>query len=300
VLRPDFASTFQRAVMRVGGTIVGLLLASELVHWVPGGDWYAIALIGIFFFGMRLAGPGNLGLTAISLSGLVVVLLAINGVAPHSTLVDRSLATAIGGALALVATLFFPVWERDVVPVRLAELLAAYRAYAEVLADPTAQVDDRQRARAACRLARTNAQASVDRARAEPVTGRSAVDLGETVLANSHRVVHALMTIDSVSPAVRDAGGLAPLDQLLHEAATALLGCETALRASSPPRGVAALRPAQEQLHAALSADPTRAGGIDVAGALTDASDRLANGVDTLASEIRRQLGTRTAVTSGA
>ena len=38
--------------------------------------------------------PGNLGLTAISLSGLVVVLLAINGVAPHNTLIDRSVVTA--------------------------------------------------------------------------------------------------------------------------------------------------------------------------------------------------------------
>jgi uncharacterized membrane protein YccC len=300
VLRPDFASTFQRAVMRVVGTVLGLLLATELVHWVPGGDWYAIALIGLFFFGMRLAGPGNLGLTAISLSGLVVVLLAISGVAPHETLIDRSVATLVGGVLALVAVLFFPVWERTLVPVRLADLLAAYRGYAEVLADPEADGDDRQRARAASRLARTNAQASVDRARAEPVTGRAAVDLGETVLANSHRVVHALMTIDSVSGAVRAAGGLAPLDELLHQAGGALQACEDALRTSSPPRGVPALRPAQEELHELLSNDPARAGGIEIAGALTDASDRLANAVDTLVSEIRRQLGSRTAVTSTA
>jgi uncharacterized membrane protein YccC len=300
VLRPDFASTFQRAVMRVVGTVLGLLLATELVHWVPGGDWYAIALIGLFYFGMRLAGPGNLGLTAVSLSGLVVVLLAINGVAPHSTLVDRSVATAVGGALALVATLFFPVWERALVPTRLAELLAAYRTYVEVLADPQAGPDDRQRARAACRLARTNAQASVDRARAEPVTPRSTVDLGETVLANSHRVVHALMTVDSVSLAVREAGGLPPLDELLHEAATALRACEEALPMSSAPRGVPPLRPAQERLHAVLAQDPARAGGIEVAGALADATDRLANAVDTLVSEIRRQLGSRSPVTSSA
>ncbi|MDT4945617.1 MAG: hypothetical protein QOH14_2350, partial [Pseudonocardiales bacterium] len=39
VLRPDFASTFQRAAMRVVGTIAGLVLATALVHWVPGGEW---------------------------------------------------------------------------------------------------------------------------------------------------------------------------------------------------------------------------------------------------------------------
>ena len=38
VLRPDFASTFQRAIMRVVGTVIGLLLATELLHWIPGGE----------------------------------------------------------------------------------------------------------------------------------------------------------------------------------------------------------------------------------------------------------------------
>ena len=44
VLRPDFATTFQRAVLRVLGTVVGLVVATELLHWVPGGTWYLIAL----------------------------------------------------------------------------------------------------------------------------------------------------------------------------------------------------------------------------------------------------------------
>jgi uncharacterized membrane protein YccC len=300
VLRPDFASTFQRAIMRVIGTVVGLLLATELLHWIPGGNWYYVALIAVFYFGVRFAGPGNLGLTAVSLSGLVVVLLSISGVSAHTTLVARSSDTAIGGALALVATLFFPLWERGLVPSRLADLLTAYRAYLATLADPGSTLDERQQARAGARLARSNAQASVDRARVEPVTGRAAVELGEAVLANSHRVVHALMTIDSLRLAIQDAGGLPELDELLHQADVALAACEAAVRTSSAPRGAPTLRAAQEELHTVLTARAERVGGVETAGALADASDRLANAVDTLVSELRRQLGAPTAVPSNA
>ena len=289
VLRPDFASTFQRATMRVVGTIIGLLVATELVHWVPGGDWYRIALIALFFFGVRLAGPGNLGLIAVCLSGLVVVLLAINGVAPRETLVTRSVATAVGGGLALAATLLLPVWERGRVPVRLAELLGAYRHYLETMTDPDAVRGDRERARAAARRARTNAQASVDGARAETVLGRRSVELGETVLANSHRVVHALMTIDGIRSALRRAGRLTELDELLGQADEALLACEQALRTGGPLHAVGSLRPQQERLFARLSVEPGRVGGVETAGALADATDRLANAVDTLVGVIRRQ-----------
>jgi hypothetical protein len=39
---------------------------------------------------------------------------------------------------------------------------------------------------------------------------------------------------------------------------------------------------------------------VEIAGAVAEASDRLANAVDTLDSELRRQLGARRAVTSQA
>lgn len=285
VLRPDFATTFQRAAMRVVGTIVGLLFATALLYWaVPNSEWYSITLIGVFFFAMRLAGPANLLLTAIAISALIVVLLDLNGVSTHDTLVDRSIATVIGGALAIVATLLRPVWERDVLPTRLADLVAAYRHYLGVLADPSASVDDRRRARTAARRARTEAQGSVDRVRADPVSAPAAARLGESVLANSHRVVHALMTFDSVREQI---GASSEVAALLHDADGALRAAEEALSGTAV-RLPAGLRPVQEQLHAALMRDPDRFGGPATAGAIDDASDRLANGIDTLLAGIRR------------
>ena len=45
VLRPDFAATLQRSVLRTVGTVAGLLAATALVHWTPGGDWWQVSLV---------------------------------------------------------------------------------------------------------------------------------------------------------------------------------------------------------------------------------------------------------------
>jgi uncharacterized membrane protein YccC len=285
VLRPDFSTTFQRAAMRVAGTIAGLLLASVLLYWaVPDGEWYYIALVALFFFAMRMSGPTNLLLSAAAVSALLVVLLALNGASPRDTVVDRTIATAIGGALAVLATLLFPLWERDVLPVRLADLIAAYRSYLLVIADPKSTASQRRQSRAAGRLARTNAQASFDRVRNDAVAAPGMGDLGESVLANAHRAVHALMTFDSMRDQVPRS---TELDDLLQAADVSLQSAEAALRGRET-RPAGELRAVQERLHAALTRDPDRFGGSDAAGAIDDASDRLANAVDTLLAGIRR------------
>jgi uncharacterized membrane protein YccC len=294
VLRPDFASTFQRASMRVVGTIAGLLLATVLVHWVPGGHWYAIALIALFFFGMRFAGPGNLALGAVALAALVVILLSLAGVPPHSTVWQRGTDTVVGGALALVAILVGTSWERDAVAPRLTDLLAAYRAYTLAVADLTFDPPRLQRARAAARLARTEAQGSIDRAGSEPVSSRPQVELGQAVLAHTHRYVHAVLTVEALRPALREVGGMPELDDLLRGAAQVLQASEDAIRTGTAPKPVS-LRAAQEELAASIA----RSGGFgspDVVAALPDATDRIANSLDTLVSELRRQLAPTGAV----
>ena len=288
VLRPDFASTWQRAAMRALGTIVGLLLATELVHLLPGGDWWRVALILLFAFGMRFAGPGNLGLTAVCLSGLVVVLLQIQGVPARDAVASRALDTVIAGALAVVvAAVLLPAWERRFVPGRLAALLAAYRRYLDVVGDLRAGRPELQRARAACRLARSNAQSSVDRAASEPVEGRREVELGRTVLAHTHRFIHAMLSIDAVRGPLREAGGVPELTTFLAAAGQALDAARVAVESGTAPQAAPKLRPLQEQLRAALGAASVDLG---TASALVEATDRVTNSVDTLVSELRRQL----------
>jgi uncharacterized membrane protein YccC len=290
VLRPDFATTLQRSTMRVAGTIVGLLLATALVHWVPSVDWWHVVLVAALVFGMRLSGPGNIALSAMCVSGLVVVLLEISGFPAHMTVLSRAAATLVGGALAVLAALTLPAWERRYVPSRLAELLRAYRGYLRLVADLDAQRPVLQRARTACRLARTNAQASVDRARSEPVRGFAEVELGRTVLAHSHRFIHAVLSVDAVRAQVRKAGGVPELASFLVAAGEQLEVAERAVLDDRPPATTARLRPRHEELTRVLEAVPDRVGGVANAATLIDATDRITNSVDTLLSELRRQL----------
>ena len=174
-------------------------------------------------------------------------------------------------------------------PRRLAALLAAYRDYLAAVADPAADQDRLNRARAASRRARTDAQASVDRARAEPVRGHDQVELGQTVLAHTHRFIHAVLAVDAVRDAAR--AGPPELAAFLAAAGDALSSAEDAIAGGSPPRSAPRLRPLYEELAERLAADPDLAGGPATAAVLVEATDRITNSLDTLLSELRRQLG---------
>src|SRR5262249_8804000 len=100
VLKPEFATTFSRGILRIAGTIAGLVLATALFHFLPIHTTAEIALIGIFMFLMRWVGPANYGVFAVSVSALIVLLLAITGVSPSEVIHARGMNTAIGGALA--------------------------------------------------------------------------------------------------------------------------------------------------------------------------------------------------------
>lgn len=110
---------------------------------------------------------------------------------------DRFIDTAVGGVIALAAAMLWPNWERGQVPERLSDLLGAYRDYLQMMIDPNTTKAHRSAVRSFARLARSSAEASLDRARAEPVDAQAIVDLGSAVLAHSHRLVHALTAIDA-------------------------------------------------------------------------------------------------------
>ncbi|MBS0487952.1 MAG: FUSC family protein, partial [Proteobacteria bacterium] len=53
VLKPDFAGTFRIGLLRVAGTLLGLLLATALVHVAFGNEWARIVLLAVLCFGFR-------------------------------------------------------------------------------------------------------------------------------------------------------------------------------------------------------------------------------------------------------
>ncbi len=202
VLKPEFTVTFTRGLLRIAGTIVGLLLATAMFHFLPAGIGLEVVLIGAFVFLLRWAGPANYGIFGVAVSALVVLLIAITGVSPKNVIWARGLNTILGGTLALIAYSVWPTWERTQVGEVLARLLDSYRVYFTRVAEfleghEGVSPIDLDRFRLASRLARTNALASIDRMQAEPGTRAEEIPLLTGMLASSHRFIHAVLSVEA-------------------------------------------------------------------------------------------------------
>jgi len=211
VLRPDFTTTFSRGILRVAGTLIGLAVSTALFHWLTPAGLVAVAGVGLFAFLLRCFGPANYGVFAINLTALVVLMFAITGVEPGPVIAARGLNTMIGGLIAMLAYQAWPTWERSQAPEAVARMLEGYRLYFQAVRDaylepgrpPRAQLD---RTRQAGRLARSNAEASVARLAAEPGVPAERVSRFGRILANAHRFIHAVMSLEAGLVRTRDVG----------------------------------------------------------------------------------------------
>ena len=204
VLKPEFAVTFSRGVLRIAGTLAGLLLATALFHFLPIHTATEILLIGLFTFVVRWIGPANYGIFGVAISALVVLLISITGQAPKDVIAARGLNTIIGGTFALAAYALWPTWERTRVPELFAALLRAYRrsfrSISRALLDRASDGGrERERTRQAARTARSNLEASIERLAAEPGVSPELARVN-AALAASHRFAHAMIALEAGIP----------------------------------------------------------------------------------------------------
>ena len=206
VLKPDFTTTFSRGVLRLAGTFLGIALSTALFHSVAPTPALMAPLIALFVFVMRWAGPANYGIMVTALTSLVVLLFATTGIAPAEVMTARALFTVVGGFIALTAYRVWPTWERTQAPEALARLLDAYRQYFQAVRDgllhPGIEQDPDysarlDAARQAGRLARTTLEASVARLHMEPGVAPAQLTRLQATLANSHRFIHAVMSLEA-------------------------------------------------------------------------------------------------------
>jgi len=277
VLKPDFAGTFSFGLLRVAGTLAGLVLTTAIVHFAFGNVWAQVALLALLCLGFRMLTTVNYGLGVMMLTGLIVILLSLNGTAPGDTMLQRGVATAIGSVFALFAYAVWPTWEQ--LRPALAAMIDSYREYFATLLDGNATL--RRDARVASRSARTNAQASLDRLRGEPRRDRALIALAEGVFANANRFVRATMALEAV---LQDSAARPAEDEVRAFAARveAALG-EIALGLRDD-RAVAIddLRACERALSAQL-ARTVDGEAHEVAIAIGDACDRMTDAINTLA-----------------
>ena len=134
VMRPDFSQTYSRAVARIAGTALGVVLASLVIAGLETGsaapnDWVLTALAVVSMGGAYLT---ILRYAAMStcVAAYVVFLLAMDSTGLISTAEERVGQTLLGGLLALIAYAVFPTWQTVRLPDRLAAYIEAGGRYA--------------------------------------------------------------------------------------------------------------------------------------------------------------------------
>lgn len=284
VLKPDFAGTFSFGLLRVFGTMLGLLLVTALVHYAFGGEWERLALVALFALGFRMLTTVHYGIGVMMLTGLVVLLFSFEGEAPGPILEARAIATAIGSALALLAYVVWPTWEHARVRPALARMIETYSAYlGSLLRDDPAQ---RAASRTRARTARTNAQASLERLRGEPRRDLALIAFAEGIFANGNRFVRAGMSLEAV---LLDAALLPERERVLAFADrvdSSLASVAASLRSGEPPAAVD-LREEERALAAAMASTPVADDERNVMLAVTQALDRITDSVGTLLHMMR-------------
>ena len=306
ILRPQFGITMTRGIARLIGTALGLAIGTAVLVLLPAGTSWALLALLVFAFCFRLLAPGNNVLATTMLSAWVVALLALVDVPPETTVVDRTIATLVGGSIALGLFLLWPTWERTRTPATLARMVDSLRAtsnavLAEIL-DPGAHTPQEiHDLRLASRLARSNAGASAARLAEEPHVPLRAERLASLLVAETRRLALAILSLENSLGDLARQDGIEPLREQVSHAVTdldrALAWIASSLRnrGRQPPEDPSiALRQAADALqfaaqHRAMQLFATSASGVEAGdGAGDDAERRAALAAVSVGNEMQQ------------
>jgi uncharacterized membrane protein YccC len=286
VLKPDFTATFSRGILRTAGTIAGLVFATLLFHLMPAGLGAEILLVALLTFVLRWAGPANYGLLTAAVSALVVLLIAVSGVAPKDVIMARGVNTLAGGALALAAYLLWPTWQQRQIREVMATMLDAYREYfrrvSQVYLQPALRDEDGLNAgRSAARLTRSNVEASIDRMSVEPGVTREMIAAWNAMLASSHGLINAVMALEAAIPESKEGPPPDGFRAYCRDVEIALHSVSSALRGSKIlARALPDLREGYRRMTQAGSFSSGRLALVAME------TDRLTNRLNTLAEQV--------------
>ncbi|ADD40805.1 FUSC family protein [Stackebrandtia nassauensis] len=254
VLKPDFAATVGRGLARILGTAAGVFLASLLSIAVLSYPSAAAPIVAGYALLGYLTLPVSNVVYSVAVAGFSVFQIDLAGQSAIEAAWERGITTVVGGLLALLLYTLWPTWQTRRLPELLAELIDAYRGYADLVLDMQARPAERdpRRLRDAVdevRLRRAALAAAVDQAAAEPVGGKPhSGDVQDVEVALS-RAARALIVLEG---AVRhhDAAQLFGVDEF-RDSVQRAYDCLADRVRGRQPRPVD-LRAALESLDAAL------------------------------------------------
>ena len=199
ILKPNFGGTWKTAIQRIGGTILGGIVAVFLAslihnHVLLLGSMFVLTVIA---FALK---PLNYGLYVLLLTPLIILLINITNTGNWEISLVRIFDTLIGGGLALIGGyLLFPSWERQQLPVQLAKTIQADLTYfQQVIAnyiDSTQNIDSISAVRHRAALENANATAAAQRLLSEPRHLQGAVEPVMTLLAYTRSFYNSVTTL---------------------------------------------------------------------------------------------------------
>ncbi len=214
-LQPFFALTWQRAIERIIGTVLGGMVAAGLALLVASPLATAAVLfpLAVMAFAVRYV---SFGLFMACMTPLVVLLSELGRPGESELLIAgmRALYTMLGGALAVLGcAVLWPSWEPDRLAQELRAALDAHAAYASTeLAvllgeQPAAALDAIRRAAG---VASNNLEASLARALQEPRrSARAGLEAAMVVDAALRRLAGRLSSFQHDPASVPDPTALA-------------------------------------------------------------------------------------------
>ncbi len=199
VLKPNLGATFQRFFQRVGGTILGAVVAAAILVAIASKPALDIIIVIAVFFGVALIGF-NYGYSVVFLSIFILLITDTSNSTGWQFAEIRIWNTLIGAGLAFGSHYFiWPNWERDRFPHQLATALRECQTYfCDVMAvyQGTANYDTKIIAqRRQTGLAIGNAQASFQGLLREPKMHRELVEPGMTLLVYLGRFTSAVTVL---------------------------------------------------------------------------------------------------------
>jgi uncharacterized membrane protein YccC len=202
VLRPDFSTTFTRGFARLLGTILGAALTTLLLSLITPTPTLLIALNVLSIYIAYSVLLVSYALFSLFLTIEVVCLLTFVTPFPMETALYRATDTVLGGVLALVIYVLWPTWERLQAPSYLAERVDAVRQYCiavlDAYKDPKAYDHLKlERLHTKARLARSNAEASVQRSLHEPRPHRINIDIAQGILGACDNIMSSALSLEA-------------------------------------------------------------------------------------------------------
>ncbi|AWB23406.1 FUSC family protein [Methylobacterium currus] len=197
-MQPFYAATWQRALERIGGTVLGGVIGAVLAFYATSPPILAAMMVPLSVLGFAARGV-SYGTFIACLTPLVVVLVELvePGHSSWEIVGMRALFTVLGGAVAVLAgLLLWPLWEPGRVRDALRTALQTHARYAEAVVAERLGEGPSAAAEAAARaagLASNNLEAALSRALQEPrQRGRSRIEAAMVADATLRRMAGRL------------------------------------------------------------------------------------------------------------